>query len=79
MNDTVDAMPIFERTVIAMCRERGHQRYTPVEIDQTVRMAVDDFVGTLEELADYIEREDWDALDMLAKQTRTLRLMGRKI
>lgn len=79
MNDTIDAMPIFERTVIAMCRERGHQRYTPVEIDQTVRLAVDDFTGTLEELADYIEREDWAALDMLAKQTQTLRMLGRKI
>jgi hypothetical protein len=79
MSDTADAMEVFERTVIAMCRERGHQRYTPKEIDETVRRAVDDFAGSLEELADYIEREDWDALEMLAKQTQTLRLMGRRI
>ena len=76
----VDAMEVFERTVVASCRERGYgRRYTPVEIDRIVRGAVEDFAGSLEELAGYIEREDWEGLCALARQTETLRAMGRRV
>lgn len=76
---TVDAMEVFEREVVRMCRERGYQRrFSPEEIDGIVRAMVDGFAMTLHELADYIEREDWDGLAALAMQAETMRSLRRR-
>lgn len=70
---TVDARDVFQRTVVAMCREVGLQRrLSPVDIDAVVRDLVADFAGTLEEFSEYIEREDWDGLASLAARERTM-------
>ena len=72
----VDAMHLFEQTVIAMCRERGlHKTMTPREIEKIVRVLLCYYTGTLEELSLYIEDEDWDELVALAKQEQTRRLI----
>ena len=77
---TVDAMEVFEREVVRMCRERGCQRrFSPEEIDYIVRAMVGSFAETLEDLAGYIEREDWDGLAALARQTETMRMLRRRI
>lgn len=74
--DTVDARWLFERIVVSMCRERGFQKlYRPEEIDVIVRGMVEDFDGCLEELGRYVEHEDWDTIDALAAQERTLRMI----
>ena len=72
-----DASSIFERTIVAICREgRMQRRFTPADIDLIIRAVTTDDVATvLEEYAGYIEREDWDALVQLATQERTMRML----
>lgn len=72
-----DVAPMFERTIVAICREsRMQRRFTPVDIDCIIcSITTEDFAGTLEEFAGYIEREDWDALVQLAAQERTMRML----
>ena len=70
-----DIVPIFERTIVAICRERRmHRRFTTADIDSIVSsVTTDDVAATLEEFAGYIEREDWDALVQMASQEQTRR------
>lgn len=70
-----DIAPIFERTIVAICRERRmHRRFTPADIDRIVSsVTTDDVVAILEEYAGYIEREDWDAIVQMATQEQTRR------
>ena len=70
-----DIAPIFERTIVAICRERRmHRRFTPADIDRIVSsVTTDDVAAILEEFAGYIEREDWDALVQMASQEQTRR------
>lgn len=72
-----DVIPMFERTLVAVCRECGmHRRFTPIDIDQIIcSITTDDFAGTLEELGVYIEDEDWDTIVALAKQEQTMRML----
>ena len=70
-----DIAPVFERTIVAICRERRmHRRFTPADIDRIVSgITTDDVAATLEEFAGYIENEDWDALVQMASQEQTRR------
>ena len=70
-----DIAPIFERTIVAICRERRmHRRFTPADIDRIVSsVTTDDVAAILEEFAGYIEREDWDAIVQMATQEQTRR------
>ena len=70
-----DIVPIFERTIVAICRERRmHRRFTPADIDRIVSsVTTDDVAAILEEYAGYIEREDWDAIVQMATQEQTRR------
>lgn len=70
-----DITPIFERTIVAICRERRmHLRFTPADIDRIVSsVTTDDVAAILEEYAGYIEREDWDAIVAMATQEQTRR------
>ena len=70
-----DIAPVFERTIVAICRERRmHRRFRPADIDRIVSgITTDDVAATLEEFAGYIEREDWDALVQMASQEQTRR------
>ena len=72
-----DASMIFERTIVAICREgRMQRRFTPADIDRIIcSITTDDVAAVLEEYAGYIEREDWDALVQLATQERTMRML----
>lgn len=72
-----DVAPMFERTIVAICREgRMQHRFTPVDIDRIIcAITTDDFAGTLEEFSVYLEREDWDGLVQLATQERTRRML----
>lgn len=70
-----DIRPIFEKTLVAICRERRmHRRFTPADIDRIVSsVTTDDVAAILEEYAGYIEREDWDAIVQMATQEQTRR------
>jgi hypothetical protein len=70
-----DIRPIFEKTLVAICREhRMHRRFTPADIDRIVSsVTTDDVAAILEEYAGYIENEDWDALVQMASQEQTRR------
>ena len=70
-----DIRPIFEKTLVAICRERRmHRRFTPADIDRIVSgITTDDVAAILEEYAGYIEREDWDAIVQMATQEQTRR------
>lgn len=72
---TVGAVDAFEGAVVALCREMGyHRRYRPTEIDHIVRgVTTEDLASTLEELAGYVEREDWVELEAMAARERTRR------
>jgi hypothetical protein len=72
-----DVAPMFERTIVSVCREMGyHRRFTPVEIDRIIcSITTDDVAAILEEFAGYIEREDWDGLVQLATRERTMRMI----
>ena len=72
-----DVAPMFERTIVAICREdRMQRRFTPVDIDCIIcSITTEDVAATLEEFAGYIEREDWDALVQLAARERTRRML----
>jgi hypothetical protein len=72
-----DASCIFERTIVAICREgRMQRRFTPADIDLIIRaVTTDDVAAVLEEFAGYLEREDWDALVQLAARERTRRMI----
>ena len=70
-----DIAPIFERTIVAICRERRmHRRFRAAEIDRIIcAVTTDDVAATLEELSEYIENEDWDAIVQMASQEQTRR------
>jgi hypothetical protein len=71
-----DLKPIFEKTIVSMCRESRHdRRFSPVEIDAIVRAAVSCFADTLEEYSVYIEQEDWDGLVALAQREQTRKMI----
>lgn len=72
-----DVAPMFERTIVAICREgRMQRRFTPADIDCIIcSITTEDVAATLEEFAGYLEREDWDALVQLATQERTRRMI----
>jgi hypothetical protein len=72
-----DASTIFEKTIVAICREgRMQRRFTPADIDLIIcGITTDDVAAILEEFGGYIEREDWDALVQLATQERTMRML----
>lgn len=74
---TVSMSEKFERTLVLMCREMGyHRRFKPVEIDYIIHgVTTEDIEGVLEEFVGYVEVEDWDELDALAKQEQTRRMM----
>lgn len=68
-----DARDVFERTVIAMCRERGlHRRLSPGDIGNIVEAMTDEFAGTLDELESFVSREEWDEIHALAQRERTM-------
>jgi hypothetical protein len=68
----VDAAKVFENTVVAMVRESGYgRRFTSDELDVLVKAMVTEFGPSLEEFSEYLEREDWDGLVMLAARERT--------
>ena len=68
----VDATEVFEDTVVKMVREYGYgQRFTSDELDVIVRAMCREFGATLEEFSEYLEREDWDGLVMLAAREQT--------
>ncbi len=72
-----DVAPMFEKTIVSICRERKMQyRFSPADIDLIVRaVTTDDVAAILEEYAGYLEREDWDALVQLATQERTRQML----
>ena len=73
---TKDIIPIFERTCIDMGKvESRALRMTRAESDVTVNRMLDTFGETLQELADLIEAEDWDAIYALAKQEQTRKMI----
>ena len=76
-----DIAPLFERTIVAICRERRmHRRFTPADIDRIVSgITTDDVAATLEEFSEYIEAEDWDALATLAAQEQTRRILRQSV
>ena len=73
---TKDIVPIFERTCIDMGKvESRALRMTRAESDVTVERMLDTFGETLQELADLIEAEDWDAIYALARQEQTRKMI----
>lgn len=70
-----DIAPMFEQTIVAICRERRmHRRFRAADIDRIVSgITTDDVAATLEEFAGYIEREDWDTIVAMATQEQTRR------
>lgn len=73
---TKDIVPIFERTCIDMGSVTSRAlRMTRHESDVTVERMLDTFGETLQELADLIEAEDWDAIYALAKQEQTRKMI----
>jgi prephenate dehydrogenase len=73
---TKDIIPIFEAQCIDMGSVTSRAlRMTRREADVTVERMLDTFGETLQELADLIEAEDWDAIYALAKQEQTRKMI----
>lgn len=73
---TKDLIPIFERTCIDMGKvESRALRMTRAESDVTVERMLGMFAESVQELADLIEAEDWDAIYALARQEQTRKMI----
>ena len=71
-----DVMPMFESTVIDSGKPYARRhRWSRRETDGALVNMGDVLVDSLETLADYIEREDWDELVALAAQEQTRRMI----
>jgi chaperonin GroEL (HSP60 family) len=69
-----DVTQVFEKAMVALSRDHNvHRRFKPQDIDRIVKACLPEFAATLEELSEYIEREDWDALVQMASQEQTRR------
>ena len=76
MTPTKDIIPIFERTCIDMGKvESRSLRMTRAEADVTVERMLGMFAESVQELADLIEAEDWDAIYALARQEQTRKMI----
>ena len=73
---TKDIVPIFERTCIDMGSVQSRAlRMTRHEADVTVERMLEVFADSVQELADLIEAEDWDAIYALARQEQTRKMI----
>ena len=73
---TKDLIPIFEEQCIDMGKvESRRLRMTRHEADVTVERMLGMFGESVQELADLIEAEDWDAIYVLAKQEQTRKMI----
>lgn len=72
----IDLQQVFERTCIEMGAQyqRGY-RWTHSEVDETVSQMLTEFPRTLEELSRYMEEGDKEALEALARQENTQKLL----
>lgn len=69
-----DVTQVFEKAMVALSRDHNvHRRFKPQDIDRIVQACLPEFAATLEELSEYIENEDWDALVQMASQEQTRR------
>jgi chaperonin GroEL (HSP60 family) len=69
-----DVTQVFEKAMVALSRDHNvHRRFKPQDIDRIVKACLPEFTATLEELSEYIEREDWDAIVQMASQEQTRR------
>ena len=73
---TKDLVPIFEAQCIDMGSVQSRAlRMTRHEADVTVEQMLGMFGETVQELADLIEAEDWDAIYALARQEQTRKMI----
>lgn len=73
---TKDLIPIFEAQCIDMGSVTSRAlRMTRHEADVTVERMLGMFAESVQELADLIEAEDWDAIYALAKQEQTRKMI----
>jgi len=76
MTPTKDIIPIFEAQCIDMGSVQSRAlRMTRREADVTVEQMLEVFADSVQELADLIEAEDWDAIYALAKQEQTRKMI----
>lgn len=72
----IDLQEVFERTCVEMGAQyqRGY-RWTHSETNETVGQLIAEFPRTLEELSRYMEEGDKEALEALARQENTQKLL----
>ena len=75
-DEDIDIVERYEEITIEMGRPYSRRYgWTPREADPVVKEMLGKIVETVEELAELVEAEDWDAIVALAQQERTRRMI----